>query len=106
MESLESRTAKLPSVEIVAPDHVLGKTTVQSIQSGLYFSHLGAIKEICLRLSSECFSGVQPFIIGTGGFAHLFEKEKCFHTIQPDLVLKGLLISLQMNLQSEKEKGL
>ncbi len=104
MESLESRTAKLPSVEIVTPESALGKTTVSSIQSGLFFAHLGAIREISNRLTAECFPGTEPFIIGTGGFAHLFDREKCFHTTQADLVLKGLLIALQLNLQTEKEK--
>lgn len=97
MESLESKTAKLPSVEIVASNEVLGKTTIESIQSGLYYSHLGAIREICKKLTLECFADEAPFVIGTGGFAHLFEKEKVFDTVMPDLVLKGLLVSLSLN---------
>ena len=36
-------------------------------------------------------------VIGTGGFAYLFEKEKVFDAIVPDLVLKGLVYSVQMN---------
>ena len=43
MESLESKTARLPSVEIVPSKESLGRSTVESIQSGLYFGHLGAI---------------------------------------------------------------
>ena len=101
MESLESRTAKLPTVEIVTPKEVLGKTTIESIQSGLYYSHLGAIKEICDRLTKECFKGEKPLIIGTGGFSSLFEVDRVFdHTI-PDLVLKGLLHSVQLNQESK-----
>ena len=98
MESLETKTAKLPSVEITTMHEALGRSTVESIQSGLYYSHLGTIKEICERLTKECFQGKKPFIIGTGGFAYLFEKEKIFDVILPDLVLKGMLISLQLNL--------
>ncbi len=97
MESLESRTAKLPIVEIVPSDHALGRTTVESIQSGLYYGHLGAIREIRERLTQECFAGEKPLIVGTGGFSILFEKEKVFDAVIPDLVLKGLLYSLQMN---------
>jgi type III pantothenate kinase len=97
MESLESKTAKLPTVEIVSTQEVLGKSTVESIQSGLYYGHLGAIREITQRLTKECFSGDKPVIIGTGGFSSLLEKEKIFNAIIPDLVLKGLLHSLQMN---------
>lgn len=97
MEALESQTAKLPSVEIVPAKEALGRSTVESIQSGLYFSHVGAIKEITRRISEECFDGETPFIIGTGGFSSLFEKEKIFNVTQPDLVLKGLLLALKMN---------
>jgi type III pantothenate kinase len=97
MESLESRTAKLPSVEIISGSQALGKTTIESIQSGLYYSHLGAIREICSRLSLECFEKEKPFVVGTGGFAHLFEKEKIFDKVMPDLVLQGLFIAAKLN---------
>lgn len=97
MESLESKTAKLPSVEIVSTSEVLGRSTVDSIQSGLYFGHLGIMREINTRIQNECFAGEKAYVIGTGGFAHLFEKEKIFDSIIPDLVLKGMLISLQLN---------
>ncbi len=106
MESLESRTAKLPSVEIVGKTEVLGKTTIDSIQSGLYYSHLGAMREICDRISKECFKEGPPFVIGTGGFAHLFEKEKIFDVVIPDLVLKGLLVAAQLNEENERRASL
>lgn len=97
MEALENQTAKLPTVEIVNCTQALGQSTVQSIQSGLYFGHIGQIREITQRLSQECFQGHKPFIIGTGGFSPIFEKEKIFDEIQPDLVLKGILWAIQMN---------
>ncbi len=97
MESLESKTAKLPSVEIMAMHEALGRSTVESIQSGLYYGHLGSMRELCDRITREAFHDEKPFIIGTGGFAHLFEKEKIFDVILPDLVLKGMLIAVQMN---------
>jgi type III pantothenate kinase len=97
MEALESKTAKLPSVEIVSTKETLGRTTVESLQSGLYFGHLGTMREISSRISEECFEGEKPFVIGTGGFSSLFEKEKIFDVIQPDLVLQGLFLALKMN---------
>lgn len=97
MEALESKTAKLPSVEIVSTHEALGRSTVESIQSGLFYSHLGAMREIINRLTRECFQGEKPMVVGTGGFAYLFEKEKIFDEIMPDLVLKGMLIALQHN---------
>lgn len=97
MESLESKTARLPSVEIVAPSEALGRSTVESIQAGLYYGHVGQIRELTDRISRECFGKNRPLIIGTGGFSMLFEKEKIFDAVIPDLVLKGLLIAQQMN---------
>jgi type III pantothenate kinase len=69
---------------------------VESIQSGLYYGHIGMMREISTRITKECFDE-KPVIIGTGGFSSLFEKEKVFDEIQPDLVLKGLLLALKMN---------
>jgi len=97
MEALENQTAKLPSVEIVPMKEALGRSTTESIQSGLYFGHLGMMREIIRRITDECFEGEQPYIIGTGGFSSLFEKEKIFDVTQPDLVLQGLLQALKMN---------
>lgn len=97
MEALESKTAKLPSVEIISMHEALGRSTTESIQSGLFYGHLGTIKEISERITKECFHDEKPLVIGTGGFAYLFEKEKMFDEIVPDLVLKGMLIALQYN---------
>jgi type III pantothenate kinase len=105
MEALEAKTAKLPSVEIVAKSEALGLSTVESLQSGLYYSHLGAIREITTRLTAECFKGEKSFVIGTGGFSSLFEKEKIFDATVPDLVLKGNLIALQMNVHGHKSNA-
>lgn len=98
MEALESKTAKLPSVEIVAPEQALGKATIESIQMGLYYGHLGAMKEVVSRISKEVFAGETPFVIGTGGFSRLFEREKIFDTEISDLVLFGLYDALIMNV--------
>jgi type III pantothenate kinase len=101
-EALESKTAKLPSVEIIPPELALGKGTVESIQSGLYFGHLGAMKELIARFTHEVFQGQKPFVIGTGGFSRLFERERIFDVEIPDLVLLGMLDALTLNEGIEK----
>lgn len=97
METLEARTAKLPLVEIVRPETAVGRTTIESIQSGLYWSHVGAVRELTQQMSNEVFGGEKPFVVGTGGFAHLFEREKLFDEVVPDLILRGLFLALKMN---------
>jgi type III pantothenate kinase len=99
MQALESNTAKLPSVEIIAPTAALGKATVESIQMGLYHGHLGAMQTIVERISEEAFEGRRPFVIGTGGFSRLFEREGIFDADVPDLVLLGLYDAFNMNLE-------
>lgn len=89
-ESLASRTARLPSVEIARPEAALGRTTSESILAGLYHGHIGAIRHLTAELTREAFAGDRPHIIGTGGFARLFEKEGLFDEIIPELVLHGL----------------
>lgn len=98
MEALESQTAKLPVVEIVEPKEVLGRSTVESIQSGLYYGHVGMVNEIISRLSVDIFAGKKPLVIGTGGFSSLFDKEKLFDRIISDLVLQGLNTALKLNV--------
>jgi type III pantothenate kinase len=89
-ETLASRTAKLPRVEIVRPETVMGRSTVESIQSGLYHGHTGSIRHIVAELAREVFGGERPKIVGTGGFARMFDDERLFDEVVPELVLLGL----------------
>jgi type III pantothenate kinase len=97
MDALESRTAQLPSVEIVAPSSGIGRSTVESIQAGLYWSNVGMVKELVTRITDEVFSDEPPMVIGTGGFAQLFNREKLFDHVVSDLILTGMLEILQLN---------
>lgn len=99
VESLQNNTAKLSAVEIVKPEALLGRSIIESIQSGLYHGQLGAIREIIQGIKHEVFADRSPIVIGTGGFAYLFENEKIFTKIMPDLVLEGLQLAWQMNLK-------
>ena len=97
MEVLEAKTAKLPSVEIKPTRSAVGKTTVQSIQSGLYWSNVGMVRELTQRITDEVFKNEAPLVIATGGFAHLFDRESLFDHVVPDLILTGLLEALRLN---------
>ena len=97
MEALEAKAAKLPTVEIRRPGTSVGRTTIESIQSGLYWSNVGTIRELTHQISNEMFAGDKPMVIGTGGFAHLFEEEGLFDEIIPDLILMGLYLALDLN---------
>ena len=98
MSSLESNTSKLPSVEILEAPQALGRSTIESIQNGLYFGTLGAVREICADIRQNTLGNEPTTVIGTGGFAGLFKKRNIFDAEVPDLVHQGLLLALQMNL--------
>ncbi len=97
MEALEQRTAQLPAVEIVPPRSALGRSTVESIQSGLYWSNVGMVRELITRIIAEEFEDDPPLVIGTGGFAQLFMREKLFDRVVPDLILEGLREIVRLN---------
>jgi type III pantothenate kinase len=96
-ETLASRTAKLPRVEIARPETILGRSTVESIQSGLYHGHSGAIRHIVAGLTAEVFAGEKPAVVGTGGFARMLEEEGLFDELVPELVLLGLRHAESLN---------
>jgi type III pantothenate kinase len=90
MAALESRTARLPTVEIVRPAEVLGRSTVESIQSGLYYGTLATVQTLTDLVTKERFAGDKPVVLGTGGFGRLFENAKLFDAFMPELPLLGL----------------
>jgi len=102
MEVLESKAAQLPSVEIKKTESVLGRSTVESIQSGLFYGQVGIVRELKSRITKEVFTDEEPVVIGTGGFSGLFEDEGLFTLIVPALALNGLNIAYQLNVISER----
>jgi type III pantothenate kinase len=90
MAALESNTARLPVVEIVRPAETLGRSTIESIQSGLYFGTLATIRSFIAAVTEEYFATDKPVVVGTGGFGRLFEEERLFDAFVPELSLVGL----------------
>jgi len=97
MQALESKTAKLPLVEITIPNEIIGRSTEESIQSGLYYSHLFSVKQMIEKIKKDYVKDQKVVVIGTGGFSRLFAKEKLFDVVVPDMVLNGLRIALLNN---------
>jgi len=90
-ESLAKRTAKLPMIDIIRPPKVIGRSTIQSMQSGIYFGYVGLIREILRKVKNEMHSS--PQVIATGGLAHLITTEiKEVKAIVNELTLEGIRI--------------
>ena len=69
---------------------ILGRSTVESIQSGLYFGSLATVRSLVSLVTEQYFAGEKPVVLGTGGFASLFSQERLFDEFVPDLPLIGL----------------
>ncbi|AMP90381.1 type III pantothenate kinase [Legionella pneumophila] len=96
-DALSKNTAKLPSVEIIKTESVVGRSTIESIQSGVYYGVLGACKELIQRIHHEAFNGDKTLILATGGFASLFDRQGLYDHLVPDLVLQGIRLAAMMN---------
>jgi type III pantothenate kinase len=97
MAALESKTARLPAVEILRPSEVLGRSTVESIQSGLYYGTLATVRSLADMVTKEHFAAEKPLIVATGGFGRLFEGENLFDAFVPELPLLGLRRAVELS---------
>ena len=87
-DALSSKTAKLPSVAMAPPPRVIGKGTVDSIQSGIFYGYLGLIEGVTRRILAELGDAT---VIATGGLSRAFaDHSELIHLVEPDLTLHGL----------------
>jgi type III pantothenate kinase len=94
--ALFERTAKLPEVELIEPQHAIGKNTVQAIQSGIILGHLGLTRELVERFQHELKGS--PKVIATGGLAELIARScPLIDKVDSLLTLKGLNIIYKLN---------
>lgn len=97
-EALFQRAAKLYRVEIEKPKMVIGKNTVASMQSGIFYGFIGQVEEIVHRMKKEL--GDVATVVATGGLAELIGKEcPSIDQIDPMLTLEGLRIICQRNYE-------
>ncbi len=91
VEALFEKTALLPRIELVKPATVIGKGTVESMQSGIIYGFAELVDGIVKRMKKE-FSA-EAKVIATGGWAELIASEsKTIDEVVPFLTLKGLKI--------------
>jgi len=90
-EALYLKTARLPRIEIRKPKRAIGRTTVSSMQSGLYFGYIGLVTNTIEEVRKELGKNVR--VIATGGFGSRVAAElPAIEAYEPDLVLEGLRI--------------
>jgi type III pantothenate kinase len=95
-EALFQHTAKLPRIDLVRPPAVIGKNTVQSMQSGMLFGYVGLVEGMVARFRAEL--GPEMKVIATGGLASLVAAETdVIDAVDRWLTLEGLRLIWEMN---------
>jgi type III pantothenate kinase len=98
LDALVTNAAKLPRVEIAKPRSVLGRNTVESMQSGVLYGYVSLTDGMVERLSSEM--GGDVTVIATGGLAAVVARESgTIERVEPDLTLEGLRLIYERNRQ-------
>lgn len=95
-EALYNRAAKLPRVDVTEAPKVIGKSTVNSMQSGIYYGFIGQYEGIVKAMKQE--TSTEPIVVATGGLARLISgKLEITDKVDPFLTLKGLRILFERN---------
>ena len=92
-DALFQRAARLPRVDVRKPPSVIGRTTVTSMQAGLFFGYVSMVDGIVARMRAELEDGERAICIATGGMADVLASETTvIQRVVPDLTLQGLRI--------------
>ncbi len=103
MEALFLKASKLPRVDIDRPEKAIGKTTVQSMQSGAVRGYVGALTGIITDMQKEL--GGKAKVIATGGMGRMM-SEYCslIDEADPNLTLEGLRIIYERNPEAFRDR--
>ena len=96
LDSLTARAAQLSGISLEAPEHLIGKNTIECMKSGVIYSSAAAIDGIIDRMKEEL--GGKATVIATGGLAKKIVPH-CRRDVilDDDLLLKGLSILYYKN---------
>jgi type III pantothenate kinase len=90
IEALHSATAMLPRIAVAAPPHVIGKNTLEAMQSGIFWGYIGLIEGVIGRIQKEF--GDPLTVIATGGLAPLFvNATPVIRRLEPEITMRGLV---------------
>jgi len=103
VDALVSRAARLFKIDLVAPDRAIGKSTIESLQSGIVFGTVAMVDGLVTRLVAEL--GPETTVVATGGLAGLVCRfSETIHEHDPLLTLEGLRLIHDLNVTSTKAR--
>ena len=98
LDALASRAAQLRKVELVRPRSVIGKNTVEALQSGALYGFAGQVDGLVDRIVAE-LGGRVTAVVATGGLAPIVVAEsRTITDHEPDLTLIGLDLIYSKNV--------
>ena len=102
MNALFTHAAALRRVELVQPRAAIGRSTVESMQSGAIFGYAGLVDGLCTRFLAELGPAT---VIATGGLSGLIAPHaSCVEHLEPWLTLHGLRLLYQRNVGEAASK--
>ena len=100
-EALFEKTAKLPKVELEEPGNVICRNTIESMQSGLVYGHMGMVDYIIKRMKEEMAEycpGQEIKVIATGGLSGMIDAGiDSIDYVDKMLTLEGLKLIYEKN---------
>jgi type III pantothenate kinase len=101
LDALTARAARLVKVDLVAPSRPIGKSTVESMRSGIVFGTVALVDGMVARMKEEI--GADTTVLATGGLATLvFPLSEQIDEIVPLLTLDGLRIVHELNVREPR----
>ena len=99
LDALVGKAALLRSVELVEPRNVIGRSTVESIQSGVVHGIGAMVDGVVERIAAQI--GVDAEVVATGSMAELMAPfTTCIRHVEPWLTLQGLRTIFEKNQPS------
>lgn len=95
-DALFQRAAKLPRVDVIKPESVVGRNTVSAIQSGLFYGYVGLVEGVLRRIRASIEWPAR--VVATGGLARKVAPETdAIDVVDDNLMLEGLRIIWDRN---------